>query len=252
MVTILAEVQALRVWFDQPGEHSIQLQLLMDDLPTKFRAGMALPLDDAITRWVWQHQRPLIIAAEEDSRFPHFAHLLLNWGIKYFCAVPLMIAHRRIGVLGLAGASREALRNLDVEFVKRGVANVAKATKDDRAFQHLAETWGSCRSKPARLQEDVSSKDNFEGIIARGASHFLNNSYISLSSTCLWRRGAGRGGTPLPDPLPAGAGRGNKNRFLSAALPKSGMRPVCSTPKFLLAAATKPGLNIPWPFGQNR
>jgi len=162
----LAEVQALGVWFEQSGEHSIQLQLLMDDLPTKFRAGMALPLDDAIARWVWQHHRPLIIAAD-DSLFPDFSRVLLDCGIKYFCAVPLMLANRRIGVLGLGGTNREALRNLDVEFVKRGQANVAKTTKDDGSLQHATETCESFRSEPACLPEDVSSKANFEGIIGR-------------------------------------------------------------------------------------
>ena len=139
----------------------------MDDLPEKFRARMELPLDDAIARWVWQHHRPLIIAAADDSLFPEFARVLLDCGIKYFCAVPLMLANRRIGILGLAGTSREVLRNLDVEFVKRGVANIAKTTRDDDSLRYPPETRELSRSEAAGLQEDVSSESNFEGIIGR-------------------------------------------------------------------------------------
>jgi formate hydrogenlyase transcriptional activator len=166
----LAEVQAVRVWFDQPGERSIGLQLLMDGLPAKPRAGMHFPLDDSIARWVWRHQRPLVIAAEDDSRFPDFARLLLEWGIKYFCAVPLMLANRRIGVLGLASTSREALRSFDLEFVERGVANIAKATKDDGRLHHAPETHEHSHGEGVPLEAGASSDDSFEGIIGRSAA----------------------------------------------------------------------------------
>jgi transcriptional regulator with GAF, ATPase, and Fis domain len=169
-IPAMADVQALCVWFDQSGERSIRLQLLMDDLPKKLRAGMELPLDNAIARWIWRHQRPLIIAAEEDARFPDFALLLLEWGIKFFCAVPLLLANRRIGVLGLASTSREALRSFDLEFAQRGVANLARATKEEGELPDVAETRGGFRGGTISLEEDVSSKDNFEGIIGRSAA----------------------------------------------------------------------------------
>jgi formate hydrogenlyase transcriptional activator len=165
----MAGVQALRVWLCSPENGSVRLQLLMDDLPEKPGAGMELPLDDSIARWVWQHQRPLVIAAEDGSSFPDFARLLMEWGIKYFCAVPLMFANRRIGVLGLASTSREALRSFDLEFVRRGVANLPKATKDDDELQDLAEAHEGSRGGTARLEEDAPFEDNFEGIIGRSA-----------------------------------------------------------------------------------
>ena len=69
----LTEVESIRVWLQQPGDLSMRLELLMDNFTGKQRASMDLPLDEAITNWVWQHQRPLIIAAERNfvSRISH-------------------------------------------------------------------------------------------------------------------------------------------------------------------------------------
>src|ERR1700722_9083153 len=165
----MADVQALRVWLCSAENRLAPLQLLMDDLPEKLRVGMALPLDDSIARWVWHHQHPLIIAAEEETRFPDFARLLLEWGVKCFCAVPLTLANRRIGILGLASAKRESLQGFDLEFVQRGVANIAKAKEDDGELQDLDETQERSGGRTLRLEEELSSADNFEGIIGRSA-----------------------------------------------------------------------------------
>ena len=168
-IPALAAVQALHVWLHQPNGHLVRSQLLKDDLPEKIRADMELPLDDSIARWVWQHQRPLIIAAEEDSCFPAFARLLLDRGIKYFCAVPLVLANCRIGVLGLASTNREALQGFELEFVRHGAANVSEAGKDASALRH-PETHEDSRSNAADLEEEVSPKNNFEGVIGRSAA----------------------------------------------------------------------------------
>jgi len=166
----LAEVQALRVWLCSPENRSVKLHLMMDDLPAKLRAGMELPLDDSIAIWVWQHQRPLIIAAEEESPFPDFARLLLEWGIKYFCAVPLMLAHRCIGVLGLASARREALRSFDLEFVQRDVVNIANAAIKNGALQCLPQVHEGSRDEIICPEEGLASAGSFEGIIGRSAA----------------------------------------------------------------------------------
>ncbi len=154
----MEKIQGLRVWLCSPENRSVRLQLLMGDLPEKLRAGMELPLDDSIAHWVWEHQRPLIIAAEEETRFPDFARLLLEWGVKCFCAVPLMLANRRIGVLGLASTSREALRSFDLEFVQRGVANLAEAAKDDGLFQRARKTHEDSGDEATWLDENAPAE----------------------------------------------------------------------------------------------
>ncbi len=161
------EVEALRIWFHSANEHPFRWQLLMDGLPAKVRTLTELALDDSIADWVWQHQRPLIIAAEEETRFSDFVRLLLERGIKYFCAAPLMLADRRIGVLGLASTCREALLGFDFRFIRRGMPIVASASEKIDRHQPPAMRSRSGANCP---EKNVSSGNDFEGIIGRSSA----------------------------------------------------------------------------------
>jgi formate hydrogenlyase transcriptional activator len=154
----LTQIQALRVWFHPPQERSSRLQVLMDELLAEYRTSMDFPLDDTITNWVWQHQRPLIIAAEAETRFPDFARLLLEWGIKYFCAIPLGLANRRLGILGLSGTRRDAFSGFDFSSVQPGAA------------RHQPRINECPHGEVFCLKEGGSSEDSFEGIIGRSAA----------------------------------------------------------------------------------
>src|SRR3989441_2424278 len=125
----LKEIQAVCVWLYEPVRHAIRPHLLMADLPPERSAGMAFPMDDSIAAWVWKHQEPLTINTENERRFPDFATLLLASGMKSFCGVPLMIANRPIGVLGLASTASEAFRDFNWEFVQRGPGDTSSLAR---------------------------------------------------------------------------------------------------------------------------
>jgi formate hydrogenlyase transcriptional activator len=163
----LADVQPVRVWLCSPGNHPVSLPLPGGNAPGKHPASIDLPLDDAVADWVWENQRPLTIVANKDYRFPNFARLLLAWDISYFCAVPLMLANRRIGILGLASASREALRNFDLDFAQRGAGNFVALTKKENAPGHQPESPKEFRGETSSREKDGISENNFEGIIGR-------------------------------------------------------------------------------------
>jgi formate hydrogenlyase transcriptional activator len=164
------EVEALRIWLHSPKEHPVRWQLLMDGLSANVRTGTELFLDDSIANWVWEHRRPLLIAAEEESRFSDFVRLLLERGIKYFYAVPLMLADRRIGILGLASASRKALLGFDFKFIPRAVADIASASKTVGLRRRPIETHMNSRSGAICSEKDSSSGSDFEGIVGRSAA----------------------------------------------------------------------------------
>src|SRR5580765_7910498 len=67
------DIQALCVWLYEPVQHAVRLQALMADLPVGSRAGIDFPVEDSIATWVWQHQQPLTIHVDTDTRFPRFA-----------------------------------------------------------------------------------------------------------------------------------------------------------------------------------
>ncbi|MGA2245123.1 MAG: sigma 54-interacting transcriptional regulator [Verrucomicrobiota bacterium] len=163
----LTHVEALRVWLQPARDHSVPLQLLLDDLPAPAHAALKLPLDDSVADWVWRHQRPLVIAAEAESFFPDYARRLLEWGVKYFCAVPLMLQDRRMGVLGFASTRREALDDFYLNFTSDGRTRVADASKSNGAAPDFPKIHERSRGAADRVYGGAPSEDCLAGIIGR-------------------------------------------------------------------------------------
>src|SRR6266567_1032886 len=160
----LREIQAVCVWLYEPVRHAIRPHLLMADLPPERRASMAFPIDDSIAAWVWKQQEPLTINTENERRFPDFAKVLLESGMKSFCGVPLMIADRAIGVLGLASTRPEAFRDFNWEFVQRGpgdTGSLARMLRDNGT----ATEGDVSRDESVAVEEEDEPK--FKGIIGR-------------------------------------------------------------------------------------
>src|SRR5207253_5462587 len=158
----LREIQAVCVWLYEPVQHAIRPHLLMADLPPERRASMAFPIDDSIATWVWKHQEPLTINTENEHRFPDFAKVLLESGMKSFCGVPLMIADRPIGVLGLASTKPEAFRDFNWEFVQRGPGDTSRLARMLRDNGTSTEDEGPGDES---LTFEEESKPKFKGII---------------------------------------------------------------------------------------
>jgi formate hydrogenlyase transcriptional activator len=163
----LADVQPLRIWFNQPGKHSLAPHLLTTDLPAKLQEGMQLPLNEEVANWVWTHERPLIITAGADARFPEFAQSLMDWGVKYFCAVPLMLASCPVGILGLASTKRELLGKFD--FVPRRQVNIANAIKNSGTDPKGRNGRDNSTVKTEGGKAGIPQAA-FEGIIGRSSS----------------------------------------------------------------------------------
>src|SRR5712671_2951460 len=136
----------------------------MADLPPERKASMSFPMDDSIATWVWKHQEPITINTESERRFPEFARVLLASGMKSFCGVPLMIANRPIGVLGLASTRPEAFRDFNWEFVQRGSGDTGSLARMLRDDETSTEDEGLGDES---LAFDEESEPKFKGIIGR-------------------------------------------------------------------------------------
>lgn len=164
------DVQALCVWLYEPTGETIRVHVLTVDLPAKLRAGMEFPTDDSIAGWVWNHQRPLVIDTEAETRFPEFARFLLQGGIRSFCGVPLMIAERRIGVLGLASVKSHAFHRFNLQFVQRGFTETAGVVGNIPGLRGQFRRNEEIDDEMSALDEEVRSEDKFEDIIGRSDS----------------------------------------------------------------------------------
>src|SRR6266550_144154 len=163
------DIHALCVWLYEPARQAIRLHVLMADLPAKIRTGMDFPVEDSIAGWVWERQQPLTINTEAETRFPEFARALLEAGIRSFCAVPLMIGNRRIGVLGLASTKPGAFCDFTLQYMQRSspATNVAGILPDR---QGPADRKRKRDAEPMYLEEQVRAEDKFDDIIGRSAS----------------------------------------------------------------------------------
>jgi formate hydrogenlyase transcriptional activator len=119
---------------------------------------------------VWKNQQLLTVNTEAETRFPEFARALLEAGIKSFCGVPLMIANRRIGVLGLASTKPDGFRHFELQFIQRGSQEAASDTGNPSGFQSPTHTHRERNLEPKYLEEQVRPEDKFEEIIGRSAS----------------------------------------------------------------------------------
>lgn len=160
------DIQALCVWLYEAAGQATRLQVLMDDLPTRLNDGAGFLMEDSIAAWVWQKQQLLTINTAAETRFPGFARDLLNAGIKSFCGIPLMIASRRIGVLGLASAKADAFLHHKLHFTQLSPEAASEADKlsaKDRPAGQAGEL------EMSGAEEQVRPEDKFEDIIGRSA-----------------------------------------------------------------------------------
>jgi formate hydrogenlyase transcriptional activator len=158
-----SDIHALCVWLYEPVQHTVRLHALLGDLPSGRKAGIDFPVENSIAEWVWQHQQPLTIHVDDDTRFPRFTRALAQAGVKSFCGLPLMIANRRIGVLGLASTKPDAFHDFKLQYAQRGHVEAADSL---RALQSPSNS----NHEPMYLEEEVRPEDKFDDIIGRSAS----------------------------------------------------------------------------------
>src|SRR5580658_1130899 len=163
------DIQALCVWLYEPVGKATRLHVLMADLPVKLRNDMDFPVEDSVAGWVWSMQQPLMINTNAEMRFPDFARGLLEAGIKSFCGVPLTIANRRIGVLGLASTKPDAFCHLKLQFMQRS-PDAANVADNLAAAESPICPDGEHEEESCYVDEQIRPENKFEDIISRSAS----------------------------------------------------------------------------------
>jgi formate hydrogenlyase transcriptional activator len=105
-----------------------------------------LPVEDAPSGWVWQHQKPLVMSDLDcETRFKK-AHSMARYeAILSYCVVPLTTAQRRLGGLGFGSTRRDAYSEKDVQLLQHIAELSALAVEN-------ALTRAALRQEKERLQ----------------------------------------------------------------------------------------------------
>ncbi len=111
-----------------PVRNVMRLEILATGEPSTILPGRETPVEESPSGLVWQTQQPLMIGdLADETRFAGLRTLLLENGVRSYCAVPLTTALRRLGALGFGSLQPNAYRASDLEFMQHVAKQVAVA-----------------------------------------------------------------------------------------------------------------------------
>ena len=111
-----------------PVRNVMRLEILATGEPSTIQPGRETPVEESPSGLVWQTQQPLMVGdLAEETRFAALRPLLLENGVRSYCAVPLTTALRRLGALGFGSLQPNAYRASDLEFMQHVAKQVAVA-----------------------------------------------------------------------------------------------------------------------------
>jgi formate hydrogenlyase transcriptional activator len=97
-----------------------------------------IPKEESISRWVHQHQQPVVMRLDDrETRFRLVIDLLRKLGFRSLCALPLSTAHRRLGSLILTSRLEDAYFGEVQRFLSLVANQIAVAMDDARVQRRL-------------------------------------------------------------------------------------------------------------------
>lgn len=166
-LTALPKVQSSCIWLDRNEHQPNQTMLLITGSSSQLRAGMTFVLDDNITEHVWQQRRLLINDTQAEGQFRDLARRLANSGIRAFCAAPLELSSRRVGVIGLASSEPEAFGDFDFKWFQHEALPTKRSMQSHQTCPPLSAPIERPDEGGRYLETQLTSNDNYEGIIGR-------------------------------------------------------------------------------------
>jgi len=99
-------------------------------------AGLTLPVDDDPSGWVWQNQKPLVIAdLPSETRWPEFRRRARDFQITTLILVPLTSGDNRLGAFGFSSVASYQPTPAELTFLERVASEFAVAVESFLARQ---------------------------------------------------------------------------------------------------------------------
>jgi formate hydrogenlyase transcriptional activator len=134
----VADFKFLNFSLHNPEDNSMHLHWWESeaalDLPTK------LPVQEAPTGWVWEHQEELLFPdLPNETRFPLVLQPLREHGLITYYVVPLTTADNRLGAMGIAMTRSDAYNEPDRRLLRRVAELIALAVENTLTREALHE-----------------------------------------------------------------------------------------------------------------
>jgi formate hydrogenlyase transcriptional activator len=117
------------------------------------RVSMDGTIEEMISAWMCQHQKPLMIPfLDQEKRLNRKITALTEDGTCSLCALPLICAHQRISCLLIGSKQPEAYSNDEVRFLSLIADMVASALAGALNLEALQKTQADLQGEKDRLQ----------------------------------------------------------------------------------------------------
>ncbi len=109
--------------------------------------------EDSACRWVYEHQRPLLLdLTNDDHRFASITGFLSQFDARSACVLPLTTAWRRVGVILFASRSADAYSEEAISLLSVMAGQIALAFDNAFHFAELELARMRLENETARLQ----------------------------------------------------------------------------------------------------
>ena len=134
----VAEDEIINFALHDPSRNVMQLHVLEgNDLA---RPPIEVPVADSPSGIAWQTQQPQVVPdVNAETRFPSAVNLLKNKGIRSYCELPLTIAGKRLGALGLGSSRVSAYSEESLRSLRKVTELVALVVENARSSQQETE-----------------------------------------------------------------------------------------------------------------
>jgi formate hydrogenlyase transcriptional activator len=129
-----------------------------------FQTGLEVGRTETSAGWVFDHQQPLLRNLEEEQQFANEKRLRAE-GLRWLCAVPLILRGKSIGTLSVVSREKDPYSEEDAQFLQEVAIQVALAIENMKFYEEIATLKARLESENVYLREEIRTGHNFEEIV---------------------------------------------------------------------------------------
>jgi formate hydrogenlyase transcriptional activator len=125
---------------------------------------------EGMTRWVYETQKPLVIASLDDATRSQSKILGVHEAIQSICAVPLSCAQKKMGALFVGSLAEHAYGDGEVRFLSLIAAQMCCAIEKYVAYAQIADLKRQLKQENLYLEEELPEEHGFDAIVGQSAA----------------------------------------------------------------------------------
>jgi formate hydrogenlyase transcriptional activator len=134
------------------------------------RGSIEATSGETITGWVYEKQKPLVIASlDRETRLQSNILRTVQDGIQSVCAVPLSCTQSKLGALFVGSVAADVYSEEEVRFLSLVATQVCCAIENNFAYEQIAQLKDRLEQENLYLEEEIREEHGFDQIIGRSA-----------------------------------------------------------------------------------